>query len=108
MFYIGTISVASGSFANNWTGASGGSCFRVPAYGKNLYFQPNVPTGQFQFNTATGISFRASPTQAAYWGAGSENQAAGPFPIPRTDNFVIGVYSGAGPCVVLVYVDPNP
>jgi hypothetical protein len=106
VFYKGTINVASGGFANNYTGASGGDCFTIPAYGKNLYFEPNVATGQFQFFAATGISGRAVPTNAAFWAVA--DSVVGPFPIPRMDNLVtIAIYSGAGPCKVKVYVDPS-
>ena len=108
MVYLGTVSVASGGFANNWTGASGGECFSIPKYGKALYFEPNVATGQFQFFVQTGYSGLASPTHAAYWGDGAQNVAAGPFPIPRTTDFTtIAIYSGAGPCQVKVYVNPG-
>lgn len=107
MIYLGTINCASGARANNWTGASGGDCFSIPKYGKNLYFEPNVPTGQFQFFIQTGYSGICTASGGAYWGDGAENLSAGPFPIPRTDDFTtIAIYCGVGACKVKVYVNP--
>jgi hypothetical protein len=104
VLFLGTINAASGAFANNWTGASGGNCFSIPKFGRNLYFEPNGATGQFQFSIASGISGMASASGSAYWGAGAENLAAGPFPIPRTETFTIAIYAGCAPVKVKVYV----
>jgi hypothetical protein len=105
VLFVGTINCASGGFANNWTGASGGNCFAIPKFGRNLYFEPNSPTGQFRFFVQTGYSAIASPAGAAFWGEGAHNVAAGPFPIPRTDEYMtIAIYAGAEPVKVKVYV----
>lgn len=105
MFFAGTITVASGSYSNAATGASGGVPFALPPGARSVYLQPSVLGLGFELAVATGISFQTTAARGALLATGLN----GPFKLPVTRYpVVVAVYNAAGGIVTCtVFAAPN-
>jgi hypothetical protein len=106
MYFIGSISGASGAYNNRTTGNSGVHAFTIPAHVKSLYLVPQQSGLKFELGAATGISFLTSAARAAQMSG--PNVINGPFNCIDGGNVVVSIYwSGAGFCSCQVYGSPT-
>lgn len=108
MFYLGTITGASGAYYNNQTGASGIGTFSIPPSTRALYLVPSASGTTFLLSAATGVTgFISAANGAQLSGPGVIN---GPFrPVAGTNfqNVTVGIYNSAGGFVsVRVFAAP--
>lgn len=93
MYYLGTVSGASGG-AYNWSGgASGIANFTIPKYANALYFEPGVSGIRFALSHATGYTAFLS-TGAGINAAqlGGPTGVQGPFYKPPGLDTSVGFY----------------
>lgn len=96
MYYLGTVTGASGAYYSNQTGASGVGAFSIPKNVKSLYMVPSASGLTFLLSAATGVTgFISAANGAQLEGPGVIN---GPFkPVIGNDaNIVVGIYNAAG------------
>lgn len=65
MYFLGTISGASGAYYNNVTGLSGVGAFSIPPNIKSVYLQPSHSGISFGFSIATGTTSFMNATNGA-------------------------------------------
>ena len=98
MYYLGSITAASGVAANNWTtGASGIGTFTIPNATKRLYLQPNSTGILFELGVATGATTTAARGAVLAHGLGMELN--GPFPVANSGTggiTTVAIYNSIG------------
>lgn len=111
MYYLGSITAASGGYYNNATGVSGVGTFAIPNTVKRLYlaYAGSGLTGlSFAFSTATGAtSFMTALNGAPLPAPGT---LAGPYRVVNGPggNVLVGVYNSVGGFVaVKVWAAPG-
>ena len=96
MFFLGTITGASGAYYNNVTGVSGFGAFSIPVSAKSVYLVPSASGLQFCMGVATGPTgpgpnFANLNNTAQLAGPGQIN---GPFRLPPTNYpTILGIYA---------------
>lgn len=108
MYWLGTISGASGAYYNHSTGASGVGAFNFPAGLKGqLYLEPSASGLRFALSTATGVTgfIQAGGLNTAQLqGPGVLN---GPFRFVQGPNLALGIYGYGLGQSVRVFVAPS-
>lgn len=106
MYFLGTISGASGAYYNNTTGVSGIGAFTIPANAKSLYltYGASLSNVTFAFSNATGVtSFLNSANGAPVPPFGT---IGGPYRV--TQGTKVGIYNPNSVFVsVLVFAAPT-
>ena len=112
MYYLGTMTAASGGYYNNVTGASGIGTFSIPVNVRSLYLVPSASGVGFLLSAATGTTAfvndrNNAPLNAPIAGAVS-NPINGPFQVIAGTNITVGIYNAVGGFVsVRVYAAPT-
>lgn len=94
MYFLGTVSGASGSYNNRTTGASGVSAFTIPPNTKSLYLMPQASGLFFELGAATGISHVTSAVRGAQ--LAGPNTINGPYRCASGENVSVAIYNSAG------------
>lgn len=106
MYFLGSITGASGSYYNQSTGNSGIGTFTIPPTVKALYLVPSASGLLFELSAATGITAFTNITRGAQLsGPGTIN---GPFRAPGADNIQVGIcHNQAGFISCRIYGAPT-
>lgn len=111
MYYLGTVTAASGGYYNHVTGNSGIGIFNIPANVKALYLVPSATGLAFAMSVATGITAFMSAGNGAPLisaAAGGENPVNGPFQAISGSNVKVGIWNAVGGFIsVRVYAAPT-
>jgi hypothetical protein len=108
VFYLGSITAASGGYNNLQTGASGIGAFTIPTGVAELYLQPSASGLQFEmFQGVTGGT-NTTAARGVFLDFANGGSINGPFhKIPKS-SCVVGIYNAAGGFLsVRVYAAPN-
>lgn len=100
MYYLGSITGASGAYSNQQTGASGIGVFQIPPSVKALYIVPSASGTLFEIGVATGPTGSTFQTTLAR-GAQLEGPAliSGPFKVLNVTPpgcAVVSIFNAAG------------
>jgi hypothetical protein len=112
VYYLGSITAASGAYSNQQTGASGIGTFIIPNAVKSLYLVPQQSGILFELGQSTGATGSTFQTTLAR-GAQLDGPAniSGPFRVVTNAlncGIVVSVYNSAGGFVsVRVYASPT-
>jgi hypothetical protein len=113
MFYLGTITAASGAYSNQNAGNSGLGTFVIPRSAKALCLVPSTSGLMFELMNATsptgghatGSAFQTTAARAAFIKDGEIN---GPFRTIGGPEHIVSVWNAAGGFLsVRVYVVPT-
>jgi len=106
MYWLGTITGASGSYNNLATGLSGIGAFAIPPSVRSLYLMPSASGLAFELSSATGISFQTTAARSAQ--LAGPNVISGPFRV-QGENVVVAIWNAAGGFVSCrVYAGARP
>ncbi len=97
MYFLGSITGASGAYSNQQTGASGIGVFQIPPSIRSIFLVPSASGVLFELGTATGATGGTFQTTVAR-GAQLDGPAniSGPFrTIPGTYT-VVSIFNAAG------------
>ena len=96
MFYLGSITAASGGYNNLQTGASGIGTFTIPTGVAELYLQPSASGLQFEmFQGVTGGT-NTTAGRGLFLDFSSGGGINGPFRKISGSSCVVGIYNAAG------------
>lgn len=105
MFYLGTITGASGGYNNLATGHSGIGTFSIPTGTRALYLVPSASGLAFELFAAGGATNTTAGRGAQLTGPGVIN---GPFRPVTGGGIVVGIWNAAGGFLsVRVYAAPT-
>ena len=114
MYYLGTMTAASGGYYNDRTGHSGIGAFSIPKNVKALYLFPSASGVQFGLSTATGVTAFMTAGNGAPLAApvtpGGPDPLNGPFLVigGNSGNVVVGVWNAVGGFIsVRVFAAPT-
>ncbi len=98
MYFLGSISGASGAYYNNVTGVSGIGAFSIPPSVKAIYLVPGTTGIAFALGAANGpTSFLNAVNGAPLYGASGHLAGSinGPFRVIGP-NITVGIYNALG------------
>lgn len=108
MYWLGTISGASGAYSNQQTGASGLGYFAIPQSVKSLYLVPSASGISLELLNATGSTGSTFQTAAGRCAQLTPNTINGPFRTIGGPHHVVSVYyTGTGFVSVRVFAGPT-
>lgn len=100
MYYLGTITAASGGYYNEVTGASGIGTFAIGPSVKSLYLVPSASGLGFVLSVATGTTAFVTAANNAPLSApvvpGGPNPVNGPFRTICGQNVKVGIWNSVG------------
>ena len=102
MFYLGTVTGASGAYSNQTTGGSGGLPFSLPTGLRELYLAPQQSGILFELSGASYATTAARSAQLNFAPAGG-GVINGPYRVPPGGNPTVMVYSTQGLVSVRIY-----
>lgn len=109
MYFLGSITGASGAYSNQQTGASGIGTFVIPPSTQSVYLMPSASGVSFELGAAsgtTGSTFQTTLARAAQ--LDGPGLISGPFRVAKGSNCVVSVFNPAGGFVsVRVYSSPT-
>lgn len=108
MFYLGSITAASGGYNNLATGLSGIGTFTIPTGVAELYLVPSASGIQFEmFQGVTGAT-STTAARGAFLNFSNGGTINGPFRKQPGVSCVVGIYNAAGGFLsVRIYSAPN-
>lgn len=108
MFYLGSVTAASGGYNNLQTGASGIGTFTIPTGVAELYLLPSASGLQFEmFQGVTGGTNTTGP-RGCFLDFSNGRTINGPFRKVPGSSCVVGIYNAAGGFLsVRVYAAPS-
>ena len=114
MYYLGSMTAASGGYYNDRTGHSGIGAFAIPKNVKALYLFPSASGLQFGLSCATGVTAFMNAGNGAPLAApvvpGGPDPVNGPFQVigGNSANVVVGVWNPLGTFIsVRVFAAPT-
>jgi hypothetical protein len=114
VYYLGTITGASGAYSNQQTGASGIGTFFIPPAVRALYLMASASGVLFELGASTGVTGAIGSTFQTTAARGAQldgpNTIMGPFRCVSTPNqsTVVSIFNSAGGFVsVRVYAAPT-
>lgn len=95
MFYLGTVTGASGAYSNQATGLSGIGTFAIPTGTRELYLAPSASGILCEIAGASHMTTAARAAQLNFAPAGG-GIINGPYRVPPGGNPTVAIYNSAG------------